>query len=53
MLQNEGFEDGFSSFLKQQFVRTKLENLERKKIYKILNVLPGSHMTEANFSTSN
>lgn len=52
MLQNEVFEDGFSSFLKQQFVRTKLENLE-KKFYKILNVLPGSHMTEENFSTSN
>lgn len=31
MLQNEGFEDVFSSFLKQQFVRTKLENLEKKK----------------------
>lgn len=38
MLQNEGFEDVFSSFLKQQFVRTKLESLAKKKKKNLQNI---------------
>lgn len=49
MLQNEVFEDVsfffFSSFLKQQLVQESLEILQKKKIHRILQDLPGNHVT--------